>query len=78
MAPDVSEDLGLEAELANCLAVGARLLRRDGRCKLDVFDTERIERLGDRDLGLGVEERVRELLALYSQATLAIGCDGQG
>ena len=41
-----------------------RLLGRRGARELDVLDAERVERLGDRDLGLGVEERVRELLAL--------------
>ena len=64
MAADVGEDLGLEPELADGLAVRARLLGRGGRGELDVLDTERIERLGDGDLGLGIEKRVRELLSL--------------
>ena len=40
------------------------LLRRGGARELDVLDAERIERLGDGNLGLGVEEGVGELLAL--------------
>ena len=64
MAADVREDLGAQAELADGLAVRARLLARGGRRELDVLDAERVERLGYCDLGLGVEESVSELLAL--------------
>jgi hypothetical protein len=64
VAADVGEDLGLETELADLLAVRARLLGCGGGRELDVLDTERVERLGNRDLRLGVEERVRELLTL--------------
>jgi hypothetical protein len=60
----VSEDLGLEAELADLLAVKARLLTGSGRGELDVVDAKVIEGLGDLDLGSGVEEGVGELLAL--------------
>lgn len=59
----------LEAELADRLAVAARLLRSSGRGQLDVVDAEVIESLGDLDLGLGVEEGVGELLA-FSQGAL--------
>jgi len=64
VASDVGEDLGLEAEVADGLAVEARLLAGGGRGELDVVDAEGIEGLGDLDLGLGVEEGVGELLAL--------------
>lgn len=60
----VCEDLGLEAEVADGLAVEARLLTGGGRGELDVVDTEFVECLGDLDLGGGVEEGVGELLAL--------------
>lgn len=87
MATNVGEDLGLEAELANGLAVcterdgertrpmggevlrtRARLLRCRGARELDVLYTEGIEGLGDGDFGLGVKERVGELLALWQMA----------
>lgn len=58
------EDLGLEAELADGLAVLSRLLRGSRRSQLDVVDAEVVEGLGDLDLGVDVEEGVRELLAL--------------
>ena len=83
MTPDVGEDLRLETELADGLAICttslapsidrnsrkdgrtlSRLLRCRGAGELDVLDTERIKRLRNRNLGLGIEERVRELLAL--------------
>lgn len=64
MAADVSQDLGLEAELADGLAILAGLLRGSGRGKLNVVDTKVVEGLGNLDLGLGVEEGVGELLAL--------------
>ncbi len=63
MAADVGEDLGLQAELADGLAVEPRLLRGRGGRELDVLDTESIQRLRDGDLGLGVEEGVRKLFA---------------
>lgn len=59
----------LEAELADRLAVAARLLRGSRRGQLDVVDAEVIEGLGNLDLGLGVEEGVGELLA-FSQGAL--------
>lgn len=59
----------LEAELADRLAVTARLLRGSRRGQLDVVDAEVIEGLGNLDLGLGVEEGVGELLA-FSQGAL--------
>ena len=64
MAPDVREDLGLETELADGLTVEPRLLRGGRRGELDVVDAELVQRLGNLDLGLGVEEGVGELLAL--------------
>lgn len=64
VATDVGQDLGLEAELADGLAIPSRLLRGGGRSKLDVVDTEVVEGLGNLDLGLRVEEGVRELLTL--------------
>src|SRR3569833_616674 len=64
VAANMSQDLGLEAELADSLAVLSRLLRGGGGRELDVVDTEIIESLGDLDLGLGIEEGVGKLLAL--------------
>jgi hypothetical protein len=47
VTPDVCEDLGLlEAELADCLAVRARLGGRGGRGELDVFDSKVVEPKG--------------------------------
>jgi len=60
----VSENLSLETESTDGLAVQARLLTGSGRCELDVVDAEIVKGLGDSDLGLGVEEGVGELLAL--------------
>jgi len=60
----VSENLGLEAELADGLAVEARLLTGSGRGEFDVVDAEIIQSLGNADLGFGVKEGVGELLAL--------------
>jgi hypothetical protein len=64
MATDVRENLGLEAELADRLAIESRLLRGGGRCEFDVLDTKCIECLGNCNLGLGVEEGIGKLLAL--------------
>jgi len=64
MAADVGKDFGLQAELADCLAVEPRLLGGGGGREFDVFDAEGIEGLGDSDLGLGVEESICELLTL--------------
>jgi hypothetical protein len=60
----VSENLGLESEVADGLAVETRLLTGSGRGKFDVVDAEIVQSLGDANLGLGVEEGVGELLAL--------------
>lgn len=64
VATDVGEDLGLETELADGLAILSRLLRGGGGGKLDVVDAEVVESLGNLDLGLDIEEGVCELLAL--------------
>lgn len=64
VASHVSEDLGLQAKLADGLAVKARLLRGAGRRQFDAVDSELIESLGNLDLGLGVEVGVGKLLAL--------------
>ena len=64
MAAHVGQDLGLETELADGLAVLSRLLGSGRRCEFDVVDAKVIQSLGDLDLGFGVEEGVGELLAL--------------
>lgn len=46
MASYVCENLGLEAELADSLAVLAGLLGSSGRGEFNVVDTEGIESLG--------------------------------
>jgi hypothetical protein len=64
MAADVSQDLGLETELADGLAVETRLLRGTRRGELDAVNTKLVESLGDLDLGLGVKVGIGKLLAL--------------
>jgi len=61
---DVRENLGLQSQLADGLAVLAALLTRTRASELDAVDTESIKLLGDRNLGLGVEVGIGELLAL--------------
>lgn len=51
----------LEAQIAYDLAVFAGLLGGGGRRKLDVLNAKGVQRLGYLDLGLGVEEGIREL-----------------
>jgi hypothetical protein len=64
VAADVSQDLGLETELADGLAVETRLLRGTRRGELDAVNTELVQSLGDLDLGLGVKVGIGKLLAL--------------
>lgn len=64
MAPYVGQDLSLEAQLGDGLAVLATLLTGTRARQLDAVDAESVELLGDLDLGLGVEVGVGELLAL--------------
>ena len=64
VAADVGQDLGLETELADGLAVKTRLLGGTGRGELDAVNTELIQSLSDLDLGLSVEVGIGELLAL--------------
>jgi hypothetical protein len=71
VAADVGEDLGLESELADGLAVCAGLLRGGGGGEFNVLDPEGIEGLGDRDFSLGVEEGVGKLLALLQKPSIS-------
>jgi hypothetical protein len=64
VTPDVGQDLGLEAQLANGLAIQSRLFRGSGRGELDVLDTKCIESLGDSYFGLSVKEGIGELFTL--------------
>lgn len=64
VAADVSQDLGLEAELADSLAVKTRLLGGTRRGELDAVNTKLVQSLSDLDLGLGVEVGIGKLLAL--------------
>ena len=64
MASDVSEDLGLETELADGFAVCSGLLGGSWRCKFYVFYTESIQCFGDCDFGFGVEEGIGKLFTL--------------
>lgn len=68
MATNVGEDLGLEAHVADLDAVEATLLGRRRGGELDVLDSKVGERLSDLHLGLGVEERICELLSLCVEA----------
>jgi hypothetical protein len=68
-ASHVSEDLGLEAELADLLAVLAGLGRGHRAGELNVLDTKVRESLGNLDLGLCVKVGIGKLLSL-SQGTL--------
>lgn len=79
VAADVGQDLGLEAELADGLAVLARLLGSAGRGELDAVNTELVQSLCDLDLGLGVEVGIGELLALTQRRLddLEVGHIGQ-
>jgi hypothetical protein len=71
VAADVGEDLGLESELADGLAVCAGLLRGGGGGEFNVLDPKGIEGLGDRDFSLGVEEGVGKLLALLQKPSIS-------
>ena len=64
VTPDVGQNLSLQTELADGLAVESALLTGARAGKLDTVDTERVERLGDLDLGLGVKVGIGKLLAL--------------
>jgi hypothetical protein len=64
----VRQNLGLQTEVADSLAVFVRLGRRDRACKLDIIDAKIIEHGCDLDLVLGGEEGVGELLALSQSA----------
>lgn len=61
---DVSQDLGLQAELADGLAVLARLLACARAGQLDAVHSKFIQLLGDCDLHVGVEVGIGELLTL--------------
>lgn len=61
MTPNMSEDFGLEPQIANDFAVLARLLRGCGGSELDIFDSEAIQCFSYLDLGLGIEECIGKL-----------------
>lgn len=64
VASDVSQDLGLQSELADSLAIQARLLGSTRASEFDAINTEFVQSPRDLDLGLGVEIGIGELLAL--------------
>lgn len=68
VAADVSENLGLETELADSFTVPSRLFAGGGRRHLNVVDTKLIQRFRDFDLGLEVEVGIGELLAFAEGA----------
>ena len=72
MTAYVGEDLGPQPELANRFAVCPRLLRSNGRSELDILNAKGIKSLGNGNLGLGVEESIRELLSLYKDRRVQI------
>ena len=61
---DVSQDLGLQAELANGLAVLAGLLACAGAGELNAVNTKFIQLLGNCNLHVGVKVGIGELLTL--------------
>lgn len=67
MATDVGEDFGLQAELADGLAVKSRLLGSCWRCQLQIFDAKIVKGFSDGDLGLGVKEGIGKLLPLCTK-----------
>ena len=64
VTPNVSEDFGLEPQIANDFAILARLLRGRRRSELDVFNSKSIQRFGYFDLGLRIEECIGKLQEL--------------
>ena len=68
VATDVGEDFGLQAELADGLAVPSRLLGSYWRRELEILDAELVEGFGDGDLGLGVKEGIGKLLPLCAKS----------
>ena len=64
VAANVSQDLSLETQLADSLAIKTRLLGSTRRSELDAVDAELIQSLSDFDLGLGVEVGIGKLLSL--------------
>lgn len=58
------QNLSLETELGYSFAVLTRLFRCCRRCEFDIVDAKLVQRLGNFDLGLGIEECVRKLFAL--------------
>jgi len=68
MATDVGKDFGLQAELADGLAVPSRLLGSCWRRQLQIFDAEIVKGFSDGDLGLGVKEGIGELFSLSESA----------
>ena len=68
VAPNVGKYFGVQAELADGLAVAARLLGGRGRGQLQILDAKLVEGFGDRDLGLGVKEGIGKLLPLCVRA----------
>lgn len=60
--------LSFETELADCLAIPARLLRGSGGSQLDVVDSKLVEGFGNLNLLLRGEEGIGKLLALTKGA----------
>lgn len=72
IAPDVCEDLGLEAKVADGLAVLVRLLRRDGTRQFQIVASKIAKHRCNLDLVLSGEEGVCELLAFSQSAYISM------
>jgi hypothetical protein len=68
VATDVGEYFGLQAELADGLAVPSRLLGSCWRRELEILDAEFVEGFGDGNLGLGVKEGIGKLFPLCTKS----------
>jgi len=68
VATDVGEDFGLQAELADGLAVPSRLLGSCRRREFEILDAELVEGFGDGDLGFCVKEGISKLLPLCGKS----------
>jgi hypothetical protein len=63
VTPDVCQDLGFESKLANSFTIQPGLFRCSGGSEFDVFNSESIQRLGNRNFRLRIKECICKLLS---------------